>query len=173
MDSTLVERAKQGDKESFARLYEEMADDLYRMALYTLGNAQDAQDAVSETFMEAYKGLGSLRENGAFKAWMMRILSIRCKRRIGVYIKQRATLDIDEFSGLADESSDLMGDGVRRADLLLALQAISAAERQIVLLSVLEGYTTREIAAIVGAPHGTVSSKLFRALKKMRKVLEA
>lgn len=59
-----------------------------------------------------------------------------------------------------------------RADLVRALESLSAAERQIVVLSVIEGYTTREIAAIVGSPQGTISSKLFRAFKKMRTYLE-
>ena len=57
-------------------------------------------------------------------------------------------------------------------ELPLIYQGVSAAERQIVVLSVIEGYTTREIAAIVGSPQGTISSKLFRAFKKMRTYLE-
>ena len=48
-----VSRAKQGDAQSFAMLYDQVAKDLYRVALYTLGNPQDAEDVVSETFLEA------------------------------------------------------------------------------------------------------------------------
>lgn len=166
-----MERAKQGDQESFSNLYEQVADDLYRVALYTLGNPHDAQDAVSETFMEAYKGLGSLRDNSAFKAWIMRILSVRCKRRIGQYIRDRSMVDIDELLSL-DDGEDLAQGAIHRADLLSALSTLSPAERQIIALSVTAGYTTREIAAIMHSPHGTVSSKLHRALKKMRKLLE-
>ena len=83
VDVVLIEQAKRGDKDSFADLYEQVADELYRVALYTLGNVHDAQDAVSETFVEAYRGLGSLRDNAAFRAWIMRILTIRCKRKMG------------------------------------------------------------------------------------------
>jgi len=61
---------------------------------------------------------------------------------------------------------------LQRTDLLRALQDLSEEERQIVVLSAVEGYTAREIAGIVGSPQGTVSSKLFRAFKKMRKYLE-
>lgn len=167
----LVQQAKLGDKESFAGLYEQVADDLYRVALYTLGNVQDAQDAVSETFVEAYKGLGSLRDNKAFKAWIMRILSVRCKRKIGGYMKERGQLDIDELISLSDDM-DPISDSISRSDLLAALSHLSPSEREIVLLSVLQGYTSREIAKIVGAPQGTVTSKLCRALKKMRVRLE-
>lgn len=172
MDSSLVELAKKGDADAFAALYEQVADDLYRVALYTLGNTHDAQDAVSETFAEAYKGLSSLRENGAFKAWMMRILSVRCKRKIKQYVRERGTVDVDEMLDLSDQKAT-MDTAVERADILSALSAISPEERQIVLLAVLQGYTTREVAKIVGAPHGTVSSKLHRALKKLRLSLGA
>ena len=54
-------------------LYDQVAKDLYRVALYTLGNPQDAEDVVSETFLEAYKGLRNLRDDSKFKAWIMRI----------------------------------------------------------------------------------------------------
>ena len=64
------------------------------------------------------------------------------------------------------------GSMCERTDLLHALGQLAAEEKQIVILSVIEGYTAKEIAAIVGSPQGTVSSKLFRAFKKMRKHLE-
>lgn len=170
MDSALVEKAKQGDKDSFAALYEEVADDLYRVALYTLGNVYDAQDAVAETFLEAYRGLGSLRENTSFKAWMMRILSCRCKRHIGRYVRDRGTLDIEELTDLGDEGS-AQEQGIARADLLTALASLTPAERQIIVLSVIEGYTAKETAAMLRSPQGTVSSKLHRALGKLRRLL--
>lgn len=169
----LVERAKQGDSDSFAALYEQVADDLYRMALYTLGNVHDAQDVVAETFAEAYKGLGSLRDNAAFKAWITRILSIRCKRRIGQYIRRRNEMNIEDFLTLTDESENEMETALSRTDLVKAMSILTPAERQIIVLAVLQGYTTREVAQIVRAPHGTVSSKLHRALLKLRRTLQA
>ena len=102
VDVEAVKRARLGDKESFGEVYQQIADDLYRVALYSLGNAHDAQDVVSETFMEAYKGIKNLRDEGSFKAWIMRILSIRCKRKIGQYIAGRNELDIDDFLDLSD-----------------------------------------------------------------------
>lgn len=170
MDISLVERAKQGDPESFAALYEQVADDLYRVALYTLGNTHDAQDAVAETFLEAYKGLHTLRDNGAFKPWIMRILSFRCKRHIGRYVREKGTLDIDELTSLTDEF-DTEEQHIAHADLLAALAGLTPAERQIITLSVLEGYTTKEIAGMLRSPQGTVSSRLHRALAKLRRKL--
>ena len=78
VDVTAVREARLGDKDSFARVYQQIADDLYRVALYSLGNAHDAQDVVSETFIEAFKGIKNLRDDNSFRPWIMRILSIRC-----------------------------------------------------------------------------------------------
>ncbi len=171
IDLMLVEQAKQGDGGSFAQLYEEIAPSLYRTALYTLGNSHDAEDAVAETFIEAYNGIAKLRDNGAFVPWMFRILSARCKRKIKGYIQGRNEFDLDSMLDL-DDGSNVSEEVSQRSDLLHAMEQLSAQEREIVVLAVVEGYTTKEVAQILRLPHGTVSSKLFRTLKKLRKMME-
>ena len=161
-----IERARNGDREAFGRLYEAVALDLYRMALYTLGDPQDAEDMVAETFLEAWKGIHNLRETDRFRQWMLRILSVRCKRRVARYIQEKGNIDIDDYleEGVPDT-------GGPRAEVRAAMARLAPDERQIVLLSVLEGYTMREIAGMLGLPQGTVSSKLHRTLKKLRQML--
>ena len=161
-----IERARDGDREAFGRLYEAVALDLYRMALYTLGGPQDAEDMVAETFLEAWKGIHNLRETDRFRQWMLRILSVRCKRRVARYIQEKGNIDIDDYleEGVPDT-------GGPRAEVRDAMARLAPDERQIVLLSVLEGYTMREIAGMLGLPQGTVSSKLHRTLKKLRQML--
>ena len=161
-----IERARNGDREAFGRLYEAVALDLYRMALYTLGDPQDAEDMVAETFLEAWKGIHNLRETDRFRQWMLRILSVRCKRRVARYIQEKGNIDIDDY--LEEGGPDTGGP---RAEVRDAMARLAPDERQIVLLSVLEGYTMREIAGMLGLPQGTVSSKLHRTLKKLRQML--
>ncbi len=172
VDVNAVKQARLGDKESFAEVYRQIADDLYKVALYSLGNTHDAQDVVSETFMEAYKGIKNLRDDNSFKPWIMRILSIRCKRKIGQYISGRNQLDIDDFLDLSEEGNNVEESSSNRIALLHALEMLSPQEREIVALAVVQGYTVRETAEILGAPQGTVSSKLHRTLKKLRAQLE-
>lgn len=167
----LVLKAKQGDQDAFTALYEQLAPALYRTALYTLGNAHDAQDVVAETFLEAIHGIKKLREEGAFVPWMFKILSARCKRKMRDYVRGRLHSDLDEALDL-DDGTDLGSEVSQRSDLLHALNQLTPAERQIIALAVVEGYTTKETAKILGLPHGTVSSKLFRSLKKLRTMLE-
>lgn len=173
MDTTLslVGLAKNGDKQAFGDLYNEIYKDLYRFAYYTLGNREDAEDAVSETFLEGYKGIKNLRDEALFKPWMMRILSIRCKRRIKQYVTTRQKIDPEDISEHII-SFDLNTDNDEKLALLAALSTIDFSERTILVLAVVEGYKTREIADILGCPQGTVSSKLYRTLKKLRAELE-
>lgn len=170
IDTEIVRSAKEGNQESFAQVYDMIAPELYRVALYTLGNEQDAEDAVSETFVEAYKGIKNLRDEGSFKRWMMTILSVRCKRHIAGYIKERKNIDIDD---ILEEPS--VPDGVSQSDKISVWDAVgtlSEDERQIIMLATVQGYTTREVSEMLELPHGTVSSKLHRTLRKLRRILE-
>lgn len=164
-----VSLAQAGDREAFGRLYQSVALELYKMALYTLGNREDAEDAVSETFVEAWKGIHGLREAESFRPWILRILSIRCKRRIGGYVKEKGNIDLEDYIEQGDG-----GDGghARRSEVLEAMNRLNPEERELVVLSVLHGYTMREIAEIKDLPQGTVSSKLHRTLKKLKTMLE-
>ena len=173
IDIGLVEKAKLGDEDSFAHLYELVQDDLYKYALYALGNAHDAEDAVGETFLEAWRGIGKLRESAAFKGWIFRILSVRIKRRISHYVKEKKNLQIEDFAAdPALRSEGMDSTVIARTDLLAALSQLTAQERMILTLSVLHGYTTKQIAQTLGCPHGTVSSKLHRSLKKLKHQLQ-
>ena len=172
IDLKKVEAARQGDKDCFAQVYEGIASDLYRVALYTLGNSHDAEDAVSETFIEAWKGITGLRDVNSFKPWMMKILSVRCKRKVADYVKHKNTFDIDNFIASLTSDGDVSQDVSEQVTVLGALSRLNTRERQIIALSVLQGYTTKEISRILGTPQGTVSSKLHRSLAKLRKMLD-
>ncbi len=75
----LVKAARRGDAQAFAALYEEVYEDMYRFALYTLKNIQDAEDVVSETVTAAFASIKKLRSAVAFHSWIFRILSNKCK----------------------------------------------------------------------------------------------
>lgn len=165
-----VIEAQGGSRAAFGALYESLAGDLYRMALYTLGSRQDAEDAVADTFVEAWKGIKNLREPEAFRGWIFRILSARCKRQIAKIMTRKKEIDLDSYYETAEEAYP--ESATCRAELREALESLMPEERQIVLLSVLEGYTMREIAEMLALPQGTVSSKLSRSLKKLRLQLQ-
>lgn len=172
VDVEKVDAARRGDKESFGQVYEMVASDLYKVALYTLGNAHDAEDVVSETFIEAYRGITKLREPSSFRAWIMKILSTRCKHKIADYIKGKNNFDIESFAITLSDDQDVSSDVSEQITVMQAMGRLTEQERMIVVLSVVDGYTTREIAQIMGSPQGTISSKLHRSLAKLRKMVE-
>jgi len=171
IDVQKIEAARKGDKDSFAQVYQSISSDLYKVAYYALGNVHDAEDAVSEAFVEAYKSITKLRDAASFKPWMMKILSIRCKRKIAEYVKGKAVFDIEGFITMLADETDVSADVSEQITVMNAMARLNHQERLIVVLSVLQGYTTKEIAEILSAPQGTISSKLHRTLAKLRKML--
>lgn len=172
VDIDLVAKASAGDKDAFSDLYFSCYQDLYKFALYTLGNSDDAADVVSDVFVEIWKNLPRLREPGAFGSWAFRILSLRCKHEIGSLVKKRSTYNIDDLIETpSEESVNIVEDVAESASLASALSKIDPEDRMIIILSVLHGYTNKEIAELIGRPQGTISSKLHRTYAKLRELL--
>lgn len=149
--------------EQFIELYEPVYKDMYRLAYYYLGNAQDAEDAVSETVLKAYEKFASLRKKEAFKSWIFKILVNQCMS----FLRKKS---IKGTAELLEEPSfePKLEDMTMALDLLSVL---SEEERQIVVLSVFGGYKGEEIARVLHIKHSTVRSKYRRALKKMEQHL--
>lgn len=159
----LVLRAKNKDPEAFAMLYESIYKDLYRFALYTLQNQQDAEDVVSDAVVDAYRSISQLKEPSAFKSWMFQIVSCKCKRKIRDY--KRRFEEIPE--NLVGEDKDLSENVV----VMQALGNLTEEERLIVTMSIFGGYKSKEIGSILHKNHSTIRSKYRRALDKLKQVM--
>lgn len=166
MDNDLVKRARNGDKTAFAKLYISYKDKLYRYAYFKLGNTHDAMDAVSNCITQAYLSIYSLKSEKAFSAWIFKILYREC---CTILSKKAVDSQIQDIDGLNIESPQ----GVELApELKEALSILYDDEKDIVLLSVIAGYNSKELGSMLGIKASTVRSKLSRALAKMRKYLE-
>ena len=173
VDKDLVLKAMNADKNAFSEIYYSCYKDLYKFALYTLGNAEDAADVVADTFVDMWKGIGKLRNPEAFMSWAFKILSVRCKKEISDIIMRRSEYSYEDF--MESPVFDFGSTGEKlfeNANLAVAFSKLESEERIIVILSVLYGYTHREISEIIGRPHGTVGSKLYRTFRKLRKQME-
>lgn len=166
----LVKRACGGEPEAFGELYEIYSRDLYRYAYYVLGSRELAQDAVQDAVTAAFTQISSLRNRGAFKVWLFKILSNVCTKYIMEKSRQRNTLEFnDELEANFASTSSVLNSTFEMEEMF---NCLAPDERKIVLLNVSEGYNSREIASILDCPAGTVRSKLSRALTKMRMSLE-
>lgn len=163
----LVAQAKSGSAEAFGELYELYYKEMYCYACYVTGSELLAQDAVSDAVLSAFRQIKSLKNEKAFKGWIFKILCAACKRYYTDNQKTKALVYLDdENSGYTEpasfESVELS------VELRSALDDLSAEEKEIVLLSILDNYKSHEIAEILDIPPSTVRSKLKRSLKKLR-----
>lgn len=165
-EKKLVALAVGGDRNAFAALYTRYKDELYRYAYFRLGNAEDARDAVSACIVAAFEGIYALRAAGAFRPWIFRILYFACCQIIAQQSEQNARADVSELDRV-EAASDTLS-----PELKEAFDILDPLGRDIVLLSVIAGYKSREIAGMTGLKPSSVRSRLSRALSKMRAFLE-
>jgi RNA polymerase sigma factor (sigma-70 family) len=163
VNQDVVRRAIGGDREAFVSLYGSVYKALYAFAYYTLQNAHDAEDVVSETVLAAFEQISRLKNEEAFGAWIFKILANRCKRRLKQYTEKTERLN-DSIIFTDSEEWD--------NDVKSMMGVLSKEERMIVSLTVIAGYTSGEIGRILHRNSSTVRSKYSRALKKMQKELE-
>lgn len=163
----LVKRAQQKDVDAFTKLYELYSKELYQSACYYLHNRQDAEDVVSETVLAAWAQIANLREAEKFRAWLWKILYNHCKTKQRQYLEKPLELR-EDFSDLTGEE---MVDVAGRLDVRAAFRKLVEADRRILILSVLEGYTTKEVAELLHMNHATVRSRKSRALERLANLL--
>lgn len=160
----LIKAARKGDRHSFATLYSHIYKELYKYALFTLRNKQDAEDCVSEAVIDAYRTIGNLKNEESFRAWFFKILSAKCKRKIKEYYKTppEEVYFTNDLNSL-DTSIDLKS----------AFFTLNSEDRMIISLTVFGGYNSKEIAKILRMNSNTVRSRYSRALDKLRKILQS
>ena len=167
MNEKLINEAIAGSKEAFCSLYGEYKDRLYRYALYRLGDPTDAEDAVSDCVLAAWQSIGSLRSGKAFGSWIFRILSNCCASKIKEMISTRENLERIYNAG----PGNITVPPSLSTELAEALAQLGDDERDIVLLSIIGGLSSTEIASMTDLAPGSVRSKLSRSLAKMREFL--
>jgi len=173
-DLELVRRVRRGDDDAFGQIVDTHGPRLYVLALSMLGNREDAQDTVQETFIGAFRGLQRFKARASVKTWLTRILmnnAINCRRRR----KIRKTLPLEgeyEHPGgsLKDTRTQTGRDQVRM-DFAEVLTLLPEEQQQVVLLREVQSMTYDEIAQTLDIPRGTVESRLFRARQKLKDLL--
>ena len=173
--SELVAKAKKGDSLAFAELYSAVYKELYYYALCNLNNSDDAADAVSDAVLDAFSSIKSLRNEDAFKGWMVRILTAKIKRKQAEYISRREYVtsmtadsddDDDKLMDIPEHESKYEG-----IELLDHIESLTHNEKMCFSLNAIYGYTGDEIAKITGINSATVRTYLSRGKAKLRKLL--
>jgi len=163
-DAELVEAAKNGDADSFARLYSRYYKDLYHFALSFLLREAEAEDAVCTAVTKAFEKLSSLKKNNSFKSWLYHITANECTEQL-----RHRTIYLND-NDYAEPSASETGFGDSEVSALL--ESLPERERLILTLSIFSGYNSREIASILNMKRGTVRSLKSRALETLRRQMQ-
>jgi RNA polymerase sigma-70 factor, ECF subfamily len=154
----------------FEALCAQFRPDVYRFAFWLARDRSIAEDVVQETFLRAWRAIDSLAEAGAVRPWL---LTIARREHARLYERKRLdTVDIDE-PGVLDDPALADPPGEDHSDVRAAILALEPDYREPLVLQVLMGYSTEEIATHLGIKPGAVLTRLFRARQKLRDVLGA
>jgi RNA polymerase sigma-70 factor, ECF subfamily len=157
--------------------FEELAlplfDQLYNFARWLTQDASEAEDLVQETYAKALRGFSSFRAGTNFRAWMYRILrNSFLNSKTG--LKTTVSYEEEEHEPASDTATpeSLLIDQVNREAVQAALTELPIHQREILLLCEVEEMSYQEIAETLAIPIGTVMSRLSRARKALRTLLQ-
>src|SRR5438128_1371198 len=177
--AAVLARARQGDSDAFRALVERHSRTVFRLAYRMTGNEQDAEDVVQESFLRAYRQLGRFESRANFGTWLYRIVA-----NCSVDLMRAKQARHDQVRG---DSLDLVGDLpagetpgperlARSAEIdrrvQAALRDLSPLERAAFTLRHYEGRSIDEISRTLGLGTSAAKHSVFRAVKKLRLVLE-
>lgn len=173
-DFELVERARQGDQRAFAGIVEKYEGMVANVVKGMMGDVAEADDVGQEVFIRFYHSLDRFRGDAAVGTYLTRIainlsLNELKKRKRVVSLFTRKQEDAG-WSDLSDEGRDTDRRDAREM-VEAALQALDEGFRAVVVLRLIEGYSTKETAEILNLPLGTVLSRLARAQKQLKEIL--
>ena len=134
---------------------------LYRAALALLGDPQEAEDAVQDTFLRYLEKRPDLRDGEHERAWLLKVAANRCKSTLRQRKRHPAVDLLDVYPAPEGEGREVVE----------AVFSLPANQRAAVHLFYYEGYSSEEIAAILGQRPGTVRSHLSRAREALRRYL--
>lgn len=163
----LVKRAQRGDAEAFITLIEENKQSMYKVARGFLHNDEDIADAISETVLDCYEKIHTLKQSTYFKTWMIRILINNCKDMIR---KQRGDVSIETAAKFEDQRAQEQGSLTGFRELVAPLKE---KDQSIFTLYYVYGLKVREIAACMGMKENTVTSRLKRGRETLRQEMTA
>lgn len=173
LDSDLAALARAGDRDAFDTLVERHYAGAMRLAQRLLRRRPDAEDAVQETFLRAWRSMHRYEERtGGFRAWLVAILLNRCRTAGGRRLVRDARERADEDVVRAATAADAHDADELRDTLQVALAALDPASREVVLLKYGEGLELAEMAVILGASVPALKMRLARARERLRSLLE-
>lgn len=173
-DLALGRALANGDEAAFEAFMARQTAPVFRICYRILGSVEEAEDAVQETFVLAYRALATFRGDGPAGAWLGRIAVRECWRRSRSSARRRAAttpFDAITEATLAD-STDLGREAVEaeeRGEVRRAVAALPEPYGEVVALRFFAELSLADIAATTGRPAATIKTQLYRGLERLRR----
>ena len=170
IESQLVERCRQGDREAQQELYALTSDRIYRLLVRMTGNADDALDLSQETYIRVFEKVHQFDGHARIATWVYRVAvneALQFLRR-----RKQETLALSRDGELPARAAPTPAVAVDvRLDMAQALSRLPELERTLVILRHFEGLDYADMASVLDKPEGTIASGLNRARKMLREIL--
>ena len=171
VEAHLLARARTGDLDAFVQLIGLHDQALRALAYRLLEDPQQMDDALQEAYLKAFRSLGGFEERSAFGSWLHRIVYNVCMDQL----RHQSNVGRHRSLAEADEIPDPMADpgevAAQRVDLAAALASLSPKMRAAIMLVDAEGMDYQTAALVLGAPVGTVRSRLSQARALLRRAM--
>ena len=167
-EADLIRQAQDGDQAAFRDLVLRYAGVTQRTARVLLANPLDAEDAVQEAWLDAWRALGRVRPDHPFRPWILTLTANRCR----MSARKRIPVSVPYSPDLVEtQDTPLVADVPHDEELEQALASLQESQRQVVALRYYADLSLEEIATLTNMPLGTVKSRLHRALATLRAYL--
>jgi RNA polymerase sigma-70 factor (ECF subfamily) len=174
-DEALVSFVARGDDDALAELYDRVGRTAYGLALKVLRDARLAEDAVQEAFLNVWRTAASFGADRAkASTWILTIVHRRAVDLVRREERRRADpLDDVTHEGAATDSAEEQAWlGFERERVQLALRELPDGQREAIELAYYGGYSQSELAERLGVPLGTIKSRMFAGLTRLRELLD-
>jgi RNA polymerase sigma-70 factor (ECF subfamily) len=178
VDRDLLRRHLQGDPDAFAGILHRHRDHLWAVAMRTMGNPDDAADALQDALLSAMRHADSFRGDAKLSTWLHRIVVNACLDRLRranahptVAMPDDDALERAAAERRSGDPADPFDARDVAADVHAALATLPAEQRAAIVLVDIEGYGVDEVAAILEVPSGTVKSRCSRGRAKLLPLL--
>lgn len=161
--TTPLDSAHAGDQQAFIELLEPEMRGAYRLAVGMLRNSTEAEDAVQEAVLKAWRSFGRFRRDAKLRPWLFAIVANECRSR-----RRSRWWSVVSWSGLREEPAGPSGADPATADLRRAVRRLPHNQRLAVVLRYYLDLSFEEVAQTMGTSVKSARSRTYRALERLR-----